>query len=82
MRKIVTELTLCQSSSILYVGCLHSMADEWSRSAPRIQTCEPQAAEAECVKLTSMPLGWPLDTVSIYSYYRLSQISILKGIEK
>ena len=32
---------LCQSSSTLYVGCHHSMADEWCRSAPRIRTSEP-----------------------------------------
>ena len=33
---------LCQSSSTFYVGCLHSMADEWSRSMPRIWTREPR----------------------------------------
>ena len=32
---------LCQSSSVLYVGCHHSMAVEWSKSAPGIRTCEP-----------------------------------------
>ena len=28
-------------------------------STPRIQTSEPQAAEAECANLTTAPLGWP-----------------------
>ena len=31
---------MCQSFSILRVGCLHSMADVLSRSTPRIQTLE------------------------------------------
>ena len=41
----------CQSSSILYVGCLHNLADELSRSAPRVQTCKPQATEVEQTEL-------------------------------
>ena len=49
---------LYQSSSILYVGCHHSMADEWSRSAPRIRTYEPLAVEVECRTLTTLPQGW------------------------
>ena len=30
------------------------------RSAPGIQTNEPQAAKAECANLTTVPPGWPL----------------------
>ena len=33
---------LWQSFSTLYLGCLHSKADKWSRSTPGIQTCEPR----------------------------------------
>ena len=32
-------------------------------STPRIRTSEPQAVEAECVNLTAVPLGWPLQYV-------------------
>ena len=42
----------------------HSMA--WQvvhRSAPRIQTGEPQAAKAEHVNLTAAPLGWPHELI-------------------
>ena len=34
------------------------------RSVPGIRAGEPQAAEAECANLTSVPLGWPL-----FGYY-------------
>ena len=40
--RLALSLHLRQSSSTLYVGCLHSMADEWSRPTPEIWTCEPQ----------------------------------------
>ena len=51
---------LCQSSSILYVGCCHSMA-WWGacRSVHGIQTCKPQATEGEHMNLTTVPLGRP-----------------------
>ena len=43
----------CQSSSVLYVRCHHSMA-WWAvgRSTPRFQTCESWAAEVEHRNLT------------------------------
>ena len=48
----------CQSSSILYVGCRHSMA-WWAlcRSAPGVRTHKPWAAKVEHANLTTMPLG-------------------------
>ena len=55
---------LCLSPSILHVRCRHSMA--WwmvCRSAPGIQTPEPQAAKAEHANPTIMPLGWPWENV-------------------
>ena len=54
-----------------------------TRSAPRIQTCELWAAEAECMNLTTMPVGQPLLLVfSLFNlwlvkmnFYKLSNIS-------
>ena len=50
----------CQSFSILYVGCWHSMA-WWAvcRSMPGMWTCKPWAAEPEHVNLTTTPPGLP-----------------------
>ena len=41
-----------------YVGCLpqHGVPSG-AMSAPGIRTCEPRAAEAECVHLTAVPPG-------------------------
>ena len=50
--KICPEATsIANLSSTLHVGCLHSMADVYSKSAPKIQTHEPQATKAELVEL-------------------------------
>ena len=58
VRKIVTELTSCQSFSILYLGCHHSMAWWVVRGCTlEIQTCEPWVAKVECANLTTMPPG-------------------------
>ena len=49
-----------QFSSILYVGCCHSMA--WCvvcRSTPGKQTIEPRVAKEEPTDLATMPLGQP-----------------------
>ena len=52
VRKISPELTpVPVLLYFLYMGWLHSMADEWSRSAPGIWACKPQAAEAEHAEL-------------------------------
>ena len=61
--RLAQMFTQGQSSSILYVGCYHSMA-WWAvyRSTPRIQTGEPQAAKVESVNFTTMPLGQPLSS--------------------
>ena len=48
LRKISPELTSVPIFPTFYMGCLHSMADEWCRSIPCIQTQEPWASEAEC----------------------------------
>ena len=54
---------LCQSFYIFYVGCCHSMA-WWAvcRSMPRIQTCEPRAAEVDCKNLNTAPQGRTLES--------------------
>ena len=50
---------MCQSSSILYRGCRHSMA-QWAvcESASGIRTHEPWATKVECTNLITTPLGW------------------------
>ena len=45
----------CQSSSILYVGHSHSMADKWCRSAPRIWADAPGLWKRSLSDLTTMP---------------------------
>ena len=60
----------CQSSSTLYMGHCHSMA-WWAvcRSAPRIQTCKPQATKVEHRNLTTTPLGCPPNSVFTLTTY-------------
>ena len=60
----------CQSSSILYVGCCHSVA-WWAvcQSAPGIQTGELWAAKAEHRNLTTRPLGWPQERVLVFTEF-------------
>ena len=50
---------LCRSSSSLFGTPPQCGLMSGARSAPGIQTCEPQAAKAECVNLTTMPAGGP-----------------------
>ena len=62
LRKIVDDLHLCQSSSISHVGKCYSVA--WwpvCKSTPGIWTCEPWATGAECMNLTTVPPGYPLN---------------------
>ena len=54
-------------------------------SAPEIQTGEPRATKAECVHLTSAPLGWPHVTFYILHNIHLKTYFIfipLKWIKK
>ena len=50
---------LCQSSSILYVSCCHSMADEGYRSTLRIWTLEPKPLKQSAPNLTTRSRGRP-----------------------
>ena len=52
---------MCGASSTLYVGCYHSMAEEWCRSVPRIRTHEPGLLKQNVLNLTTAPLGRPLE---------------------
>ena len=49
-----------------------------ARSAPGIQTCEPWATEAERVNLTTVPPGWPPQ--SLFSETRASELGCLSQI--
>ena len=40
-------------------GATRAWLDEWCRSIPGIQTPERWATKAECLNLTTEPLGWP-----------------------
>ena len=53
---------ICASLPLFYMwDACHNMACyAVRRSAPRIQTSKPRAAEAERANLTAAPLGWPL----------------------
>uniref|UniRef100_A0A5F5PIK9 Receptor expression-enhancing protein n=1 Tax=Equus caballus TaxID=9796 RepID=A0A5F5PIK9_HORSE len=55
MLKIVPELTAVP----VFLCFVCGMPPSVSRSVPRIQTCEPQAAEAKCVNLPTIPPGQP-----------------------
>ena len=57
--RLALSLHLCHSSSILYVGCHHSMADEWCRSLSGIQTHEPRPPKQSMLNLTTRPQGQP-----------------------
>ena len=61
----------CQSSSILYVGCLHSIAC-WvmCKSSSRIQTHKPWAIEADHTNSTTTSLGLP-PSLSHFVYFCL-----------
>ena len=72
LRKISPELTSLPTFPTLYLGCLHSMVNEWSRSAPGIRTREPLSAKGECATLTTQPWGqFPVD------FFRLSMYTII-----
>ena len=60
LTKIVPELTSVPIFPYFVCGLHHSMV--WwvmCRSAPRIRTHKPQATEAECRNITTMPQGRP-----------------------
>ena len=46
-------------------------------SAPRIQTSEPQATEAECTNLTAVPPGQPLCLSYLYPLYNDASVVII-----
>ena len=58
--RLALSLHLCQSSSTLCGMLLQRGLTSGTRSTAGIQTCEPQADEAERTNLTTMPLGQPL----------------------
>ena len=69
----------CRSFYFFYVGCCHSMA-WWAvyRSTSSIHTCEPWAATAESMNLTTGPWVW----VHMFWDYIISCIQLyLFGIE-
>ena len=61
LRKIVAELiSVPIFLYFLYVGHLHSVAWwEMCKSSPGIRTCKLQASQADCMNLTTTPLGQP-----------------------
>ena len=59
MRKIGPELTSMPIFLYFMWDVPQHGLMSTARSAPRIQTCKPQAAKAECVNLTTTPLGQP-----------------------
>src|SRR3712207_7602215 len=59
-RSTLFPYTTLFRSSILHVGCCHSMADEWCRSAPGTRTHEPGPLKWSVPNLTTTPQGWPL----------------------
>ena len=51
---------MCQSSTVLCEMLPEHALMSRARSAPRIQTCKPQATKAEHANLTTIPLGQAL----------------------
>ena len=62
VRKISPELTSVPISSTLCVGCLHSIADAWSRSTPRIQTHKPGLPKQSTQNFNHLVMGLDHDT--------------------
>ena len=63
LRKISCELTSMPIFLHFICGLPHSIADEWCRSASRIQICEPGPLKWIVLNLTTVPRGWPLVSV-------------------
>ena len=73
------QATICANLPLFcYVGCCHSMADKWCRSAPGIQTCEPRSPKQNALNPTTTPWCWPqfsLFNFSLTFHLAMSSIS-------